>query len=557
MAETLRTEYQVVLTRMGDGAIEAQTQLETLQQTVQQNSAQLQAFSGTGKSTSLVLKSLGSVAQLAGLQHFPQLTMAAVLAKRSLDGIRASGVQLQANLMTVGAGVAGVAALVYSAVEAWRAYAAEQDEIASKALLDASLKQSADSLRERVTVLRQTGEITIETYDRLWRMLRGSGNLQGVRDFLKTSGQETADQAIARAKRAEELQASLAAITNDKTLAELKDQLTDKLAKELQLYMELHRAGQLTNKETAAYNVEATTRANQSLVALNKQLTTETIAALQRKQHREDLLDELDCGFTLEQQEDRLIEKKREFIALYEQLAQTGRISWEELVKSEEEAENAALQGMVALEQAAQKQKATMTDMQSLGVEIKQLFARDLSTAMVQAFTEGGQAFQKMAAQFLAKVGQMILEMQILRMMEFFGLQGGGMVFAASGGFFPRFAAAGIQTVSSPTYFPKFNVVAGESGREMLTVLARPRFMDLGGMEAVVGQAAGQRLAIANAEQLAARGGAGGSVQIHVSMEPGLRADIVGSSIQGAVVKVTQEMGRDTRLSRVTKQVMR
>ena len=132
MAETLKTEYQVVLTRVGDGAAEAAAQMQGLQQvstrtqqTLTAQNASLNTLKTTATATGATMRSLGQVVQLAGMQSFPQLAMAAQLAQNALNGLRSSGVQLQANMVTVGAGVAGTAALVYSAVEAWRAYNAE------------------------------------------------------------------------------------------------------------------------------------------------------------------------------------------------------------------------------------------------------------------------------------------------------------------------------------------------------------------------------------------------------------------------------------------------
>jgi hypothetical protein len=122
---------------------------------------------------------------------------------------------------------------------------------------------------------------------------------------------------------------------------------------------------------------------------------------------------------------------------------------------------------------------------------------------------------------------------------------------------FPRYMAAGgmqgVSSVSQATYFPKFNVVAGEAGREMLTVLARPRMMEIGGMQAVVGSAQGNRLAITSAEALAQNGGGGGLAEIRVTMEQGLKGEIIQNSIKGAQVQVANDMRQDTPISRGVK----
>ena len=46
---------------------------------------------------------------------------------------------------------------------------------------------------------------------------------------------------------------------------------------------------------------------------------------------------------------------------------------------------------------------------------------------------------------------------------------------------------AGVSELTGPTYFPRFNVLAGEAGREMMTVLARPRTLSIGGANAIIG----------------------------------------------------------------------
>jgi hypothetical protein len=195
--------------------------------------------------------------------------------------------------------------------------------------------------------------------------------------------------------------------------------------------------------------------------------------------------------------------------------------------------------------------KNHLTDVQVLGRDVAKLFASGFSQAFVD-FASGTksakEAFSDFARSFLQSVSQMIMEWAILKGMSAMGMTmaHGGVRFAADG-------LAGVQSVSSPTYFPKFNVVAGEAGREMLTVLARPRMMEVGGMQAVVGSAQGNRLAITNADELASRGGAGGVVDIRVTLGPELRAEIVNQSVQGARVVVANDMRADTPISRGVK----
>jgi hypothetical protein len=220
----------------------------------------------------------------------------------------------------------------------------------------------------------------------------------------------------------------------------------------------------------------------------------------------------------------------------------------------------------------AEKKRATFsqqvavrlnTDMRDLAANGIQLFAGGLAGAIVGAFEEGGKAFQKFAANFLKQIAEMILQTLILKAIQsaIGGLSGGGQagsafygdynLAAAGGRFKPIFAAGGVNDVSSATYFPKFNVIAGEAGREVMTVLAKPRMANFNGLSAQVGMAGSNRLAITSADALAAHagGGAGGAVQIMISLTPGLKGEIVQASLQN----VTVQMQQDTTLSRATK----
>lgn len=197
-------------------------------------------------------------------------------------------------------------------------------------------------------------------------------------------------------------------------------------------------------------------------------------------------------------------------------------------------------------------------DMQELEREGKEAFSTGLAHAIVTAFEEGDKAFQKFASNFLRLISEMILQTIILNTLKSFSLfAGGGQATAmANGGV--RYAAnglSGVQDVNSATFFPKFNVVAGEAGREVMTVLARPRFERINGVPAQIGYAGGNRLAITSADALAgAGGGAGGNVVIEVRVSEGSEARIVENSVKQARVVIVQDMATDTPLSRVTRQ---
>lgn len=230
--------------------------------------------------------------------------------------------------------------------------------------------------------------------------------------------------------------------------------------------------------------------------------------------------------------------------------------------------------GAQATQQASQDAAmGIMSNDQMIDRGIKE-FASGMAQAMVD-FADGTksaqQAFGEFAAAFLKDMAKMIIEQQILNaighpgvggvggtgLMGLLGLATGGTVTAdAFGGV--HFAADGIQTVSSPTYFPKFNVLAGEQGTEMLTVLAKPTMRSLGGMDAVVGNAGSRRLAITNASDLEARGnggGASGRIEINVNMHPDLKAEIINQSVQGARVDVVHQLKRNSPASQAVRQL--
>jgi hypothetical protein len=182
-----------------------------------------------------------------------------------------------------------------------------------------------------------------------------------------------------------------------------------------------------------------------------------------------------------------------------------------------------AQQGQQTTQQSAQQAAdGIMTTGQMIDDTAKR-FSMGFGSAFVD-FLDGTKsakdAFRDFAVSFLQDTAKMIMQQEVLKIVMaaehgIMGLAGGGVSMAATGGFFPRYAAsglAGVGEVSSATYFPKFNVVAGEAGREMMTVLAKPRFMNLGGMQAVIGNAGGNRLALTNADDLARRNNGGGTM---------------------------------------------
>ncbi len=248
-------------------------------------------------------------------------------------------------------------------------------------------------------------------------------------------------------------------------------------------------------------------------------------------------------------------------LELHNKLLVDGKITEREYLALNSESQTKEIQGLAQVKQQ-------LTEIQSLGQHVAENFASGFASAFV-AFASGTKsakdAFREFASQMLKQTAEMMLQMAIMRAL--FGAAGastgtggliGGLINsapkgAAEGGMFPKMMAsggmAGVSSVSQATYFPKFNVVAGEAGREMMTVLAQPRMMSLGGMQAMVGSAQGNQLAITNASDLANRGG----VDIRVTLSPELKAEIISDSVKGARVTVANDMRSDTPISRGVK----
>lgn len=493
--------YEVEVRKTGSGGAEAARELTSAAAAAQAvnnasnaTTTSLTNLGNAGKNTSVVFKTLGGVVSVAGFQQFPQLTAAAMVTKNALDGIRHSGVALNANFLTVGAGVAGLAAAVTAAAFAWSAYRAQQNEAVTAANLAEQTSELSDKLREQVNDLREAGEITIDVYEQLSRVLRKgtTGGNEQVRDFLR--GQQ-------RGTAAEKISAMEA--------------------------------------DNAYYKAYRDNRNVGNSISEADQIGTINLELKGR-------------------------------IDLYKQLAEQGLITQRQMESLTQSANVTQLNALTGIKQAIEANKIHIQQWSDVGKASIEGFAGGLANTLVDidAWTkDAGAAFGKFFANLASQIAEMILQMAILRMLS--GIFGGafsgsgpapsnfgvGAMAYASGGI--KFAAAGLAgvgTVSAPTFLPRFNVVAGEAGREMLTVLSRPRMMNVGGIQAAVGMAEGNKLAITDADQLAARGGgAGGTITIEVLHSPETEARIVRNSVDGAVVRVTRDMGQHTRLREAVK----
>jgi hypothetical protein len=268
--------------------------------------------------------------------------------------------------------------------------------------------------------------------------------------------------------------------------------------------------------------------------------------------------------------ETRTAAAEREYkarIEYYDGLKGIGRLTEEELTRLTEEASQERRR-IIAEEKKAQD--VLTAGFIQIGRAAAQQVAGGLSHAFVSIINgteSAGAAFKKFAANVLSSIAEMIIQLLIMAALKrafggVLGLAGGGVAMAASGGVFMAAnggAFPGVASVDQPTYFPKFNVIAGEAGREMLTVLARPSITSFGGVPAVVGNMGGNRMALMPASAAAGRANApaepGGTVHVVIDLNPGLRAEIVEQSAAASVTLVTRDLNQDSAISRRVKAV--
>jgi hypothetical protein len=287
--------------------------------------------------------------------------------------------------------------------------------------------------------------------------------------------------------------------------------------------------------------------ATEELTALEQQLTLESIRAGDYR-----------LGKVNEEYDRR--------VATYQRLAAEHKITEEQMTSM---TRDAAFERDRAVEEGLQRQREQerraheerLQEWRQVTAQIEQTIATNVAGGLVNAFRTGKFEADKFFSDLFAQIAQLILQTLILRAIR--GMFGaafaeGGTTFAAAG-LPPTFAAEGLTQLNHATYFPRFNVVAGEAGMEMMTVLAKPRPMAFGGVQAMTGFAQGKELAVMSAGGAAAlangSGGGTGRIVIDVNMAPGLRAEITQDAVVGAEVRITQQLGRDSAVRSAVKAV--
>jgi hypothetical protein len=455
----------------------------------------------------------------------------------------------------------------------------------------------ADRLRHLMMVKRANGELTAEEAADYAIQIAGARQaadaykaLKEVRQKLLGFGKDAgADGEVMPAKRLIDPAAAMARLKAEQNQLEIITALNfrkaagpgdDMESKRVKSAMELAKMEQARmsgalNQLKLDGTIDATTW-NAEMDAVNTKYVT-TTAAMAAKGYE---IYQVTLGkqHTIRHQEVEAIETEYE----------TRKVAIQEYFDWEIERAQGNADRVTAMENlktkavaAAERQKQTHITqtsesyqmMKEVGAQSAQFFASGMSNAMV-SFISGTksakEAFREFAVSFLQQVAQMIMQMLILKAIK------GVFGMAAEGGSFPAVAmaaggVAGVDAVSGPTYFPRFNVLAGEAGPEVMTVMARPHNVVANGVNAVVGSVQGSQLAMLSAgdfRRMASGGvaggnlavggqGGGGVAEVRIRLESGLKAEIIQSSIDGAVVQVVTDMGEDTPVSSAVRQLVK
>jgi len=589
MANTV--EYQISITKTGDGAVTATQELKNLQSAAAAATGSSNTMSGAlrdqrdaSRLAGESVKVLNETCLLAGMSGFPQLGMAVGAVRSELALARTAARLTGESLAAINVIVVGLVAVVGTGIAAWSQYRAELQETKSIADKFATEDKIADRLKDQVRQLQLLGKLTQEQAAAMNKLLAAPSyeNIRAVQTELRPIvGDEKQIEAARRMndvirdmniemmsgfeKERAEAEKNFAARMDQ--LKKLKAASGEQITSEQFVSASIFALGEKTAalkeisaRETAQKLAEISRQqkaeedaADQLYAEMQRERAAET-ARMIREFNQEQTLD------ALQSTDDRITIAEREYREKLEfniRLRNEGRITAEQLIDFDNQALISKLQNTQRFEERYTLHTMAVEEMQ---IHMVEQFAGGMARAFVD-FASGTksaeEAFRAFAASFLEMIAQMILQQMILNAIKSMGwFGGGGTKMAADGGMFPRYAASGlsgVSEVSAATYFPRFNVVAGEAGREMLTVLAKPRMMSIGGMDAVVGNAGNNRLAIMDADQMAERGRVGGLVEIKVSMEPGLKAEIIQTAVKGATVQVEQDLTRDTPIARNTK----
>jgi hypothetical protein len=548
-----QAKYEILVTRTGSAMPVAQEfdqvskSAAAMTVSARASSAQLGALKESASLTRESFRTLHAASLLLG-GHFAEVSIAGQVAVDSMKLVKnaagAAGIGIGTMSLAIGGAALAIGTLV-TGLESLKAFK-EMDESAKR------LAEQQDIIRkhalEELDLLSIAGKVTTEQYDQLRESVERAGDSYtkmkeaiGAIRALDPSKEETQE-----VKKLAEMRSQLTQQTMDQQAAEgmaAHDQFLKRREEIRQLYAELYKTTGVNNPG-----------AMDKMLELNEQAFR--AQSLQRDGLREQ--QELERSLTAQavvSSETRMEQADREFQArnqLYQQLRENGEMTETQLTTA---MQDASLKRMEAVKQETASARQGILSMQQQINKVNEIISNDGAQALydwISGTKSAKNAFRDMAKDILMQLAKMEFQQAIMNsllVVEHMLLGDGGVRFAAKGGTFggggPRYAANGIQSVSSPTYFPKFNVVAGEAGREMLTVLARPRMMSIGGMEAVVGDAGGRKLAIADPAALGG-GGVGGRIRIEISHSEDSKAKIIEQSVQRAEVHLIRQSKNNT-----------
>jgi lambda family phage tail tape measure protein len=518
MAADRKVEYEIEILATGEGAVVAQEQFKKVAAAATATGGTMTSFSGEVRKTREASRALHEGLRMLAMAGFPEASFAAMKVQGTLRAVTSAATALKVSVGAMGAGLAGLTAIVYAGGKAWAAYNAQLKE--QQTMLDAAAASGRLALLQEQVIKQLGTNITPEQRQTLLSQLGQPGN--GTTSQLLSTQQNAQRRAMEDA-------------ANGATVAAAQARLQD--ITESANWQMADRYTQERSRITGAY-----------------------ILQLREIQQIESEMGDFLTGRARSAVEDNYTQQM-ELATIEEHIRQTNQLR-ETNQRMHEENFEGWQRHMQQMDRAAE----SMNQYRQLIEGASQAFAQGLSTAIVDwasGVKDADDAFREFAQNFLRQIATMILQQLILNAIQR-GLgalgftSGSSGSSAAAGGIFPRAMAAGgiagVDMVSRPTYFPRFNVLAGEAGSEWLTVLSRPRMMDLGGISAAVGEAHGRTMALAPAAQVA--GGGGGRGVLEIRLSPGLQGAMVGEAIRGARVVVVQDMSQDSDLSKATRRLV-
>ena len=549
MADDQKVQYVIELLEKGDGAKQAVSDLKAVGAAAKETAAATEVMNKAGAASAAgwnvsagqmkhASHALAADLRLLALVSFPEVAAKGLAAEAALKATASTAKLLGVSATSVGGVVVALAASVWTGVEAWKAYKAILQEADSELALMNRNAELAKSLVHTIETLKESGKISPDKYGQLRGEVRGAltaATTAQESEFLRRIALELADL-NAESKQYLELKKQLIAASEIGYA---------KAISEAQAVNEL-------NAERIKDTKSLTIAQREELNALNAKdlVLAKNRAEFQRTADIEHITFEVRKD-SLSAEDRKLGEINLQYNQLFQKVADlgdSGAISYEKVL---------ALQDQLGASLHRAKFEAS-----DLGQAVNQSVSMLASTgahAFVGLIT-GAKDLKQQFADLLKSIAEMILQMILLRTLKSaFGLAGDGGVFpSARGGVYAMAAGgiAGVDTVSSPTFFPQFNVLAGERGSEMLAVLSRPQMMEVGGVRAAIGYAQGNQLALSSAADLKRAAAGKEPVEILISLDPGLHAQIVSDATHSAVIRINTNLKQDTDTSRAVKSLM-